>query len=101
MSDTVKDDNTGEEVPVTQVHAVAALAATSSVRGDLPRGSAELIQRAMSTAAADAIEKFGHDADKIRGAMLEARAAMKVSIRNHLNDLASQQAAAERAAQEK
>ncbi len=98
MSDTVVDENTGEVVPVQQVKAVAALSAVAGVgsRSEWPEEAAKHIEQAMVAAAQNAIAEFGHDADKIRAAMLSARNGVKTAMRNFMHDHWSQIEAAAR-----
>lgn len=91
---TVIDDNTGEEVEIRQVEAVAAVANVSMLRNnDLPPDAGKRIEAAMSAAAAAAMALEETDPVKIRAAMLEAREREKIIMRNEIVDRLSQEAA--------
>jgi hypothetical protein len=79
---TVRDDNTGEQVEVTPVHAVAAVSITSSVGYDMPSNASQIIEQAMIGAAKAAMESGVTDPDKIRAMMLKARESAKGDMRH-------------------
>lgn len=83
---TVKDDNTGEEVEVSPVHAVAAVSIVSNVNYDMPSNAAQVIEQAMAGAAGAAMEDGVTDPDEIRAAMLKARESVKIAMRNQMRD---------------
>jgi hypothetical protein len=93
---TVTSDETGELVDVLPVHAVAALASTSTLtKSELPPDASKVIQDAMVAAATNAIAEHGHDPDVVREAMLKARESVKLAMRNQMRELWSQHEAAQ------
>jgi len=91
---TVRDETTGEEVEVVQVHAVAAVASTNKLNRELPPDAAKLIEQAMVQAINKCMEDGISDPKKINARMMDAREAMKKSMYIRMNDLRSQEAAA-------
>lgn len=77
----VKDDTTGEEVEVVPAHAVAAISITTSMNGDMPENMSNIIEQAMSGAAAAAMEDGVTDPNEIKAAMLKARDSVKAAMR--------------------
>ena len=87
---TVIDDNTGEEVEVVTVEAVAAVAAVNQLNRELPPNAAKVIEQAMVWAVNNCAEEGITDPDEVRGRMLAAREAAKQSMYVHMNDARSQ-----------
>lgn len=94
--DTVVDDSSGEEVKVTPVEAVAAMASVNSLKREFPPGAGKRIEEAMAAAAANAQADGVTDPYEIKQHMLKARESIKAAMRIEMNDLRSQAAAAER-----
>lgn len=95
----VIDDDTGEEVEVRPVTAFAAMASIASLAHEFPKGSAKLIEQAMAAAATQAMADGITSPEEIRERMVDARLSMKAAIRTRMNDLRSQAAAAQIAAE--
>ena len=91
---TVIDDDTGEEVEVRQVEAVAAIASVNDINKELPPNAAKLIEQAMVWAINKCMEEGVTDPEEINARMMQARADIKTSMYRHMNDLRSQAAAA-------
>jgi hypothetical protein len=92
---TVIDENTGAEVEVVPVEAVAVVAAVNSLASEFPPGAAVEIERAMVWAINDCAERGITDPAEIRETMMAARQHMKASLHLRMNDLRSQAAAQE------
>lgn len=88
---TVIDDDTGEEVEVRQVEAVATVASINTLGSEFPKEAAKAIEQAMVWAVQKAAEEGITDPDEVRALMLKARQDMKVYLRSQMNDLRSQQ----------
>ena len=92
----VIDDNTGEQVPVVQVEAVAAISMASTMgQSDMPPDAGKRIEQAMAAAAQNAIAAGVSKPEKIREAMLKARESAKATMKTEWRDFLSQQAAAQ------
>lgn len=90
---TVINDETGEEIEVVPVQAVAALASVAALRDEFPRGSAALIEQAMAAAVMRCNADGITDPVKVRDAMIQARLSTKEAIRIHMNNERSKVAA--------
>ena len=88
---TVIDENTGEEVEVVQVEATASIASINSLASEFPPEAGKAIEQAMVWAINDCNEKGITDPEKVREAMMQARANMKTHLRMQMIDLRSQQ----------
>lgn len=92
----VIDDATGEQVPVVQVEAVAAVSMASTMgASDMPPDASKRIEQAMAGAAANAIAAGIGKPELIREAMLKARESVKLAMKAEWRDFLSQQAAAQ------
>ena len=87
---TVIDENTGEEVEVVQVEAVAAVASINSLASEFPPEAGKAIEQAMVWAVQKAAEEGITEPDQVRELMMKARADMKTHLRMQMNDLRSQ-----------
>lgn len=92
---TVISEETGEEVEIVQIEAVASIASVSRLSGsdDLPPDAGKRIEQAMSRAIASVMEQGETDPAKIKQAMMDARAREKIYMRNEIIDKRSQEAA--------
>lgn len=93
MSETVIDENTGEEVPVQKVEAAATIASLNSFTTELPRGSARVIEQFMANAVAHAMESGITDPEELREIIQKARQTARQGIMNYVREHNSQVAA--------
>jgi len=91
---TVIDDDTGEEVQVVPVEAVAAVSSISAW-SDLPPGAGKQIEEAMAAAASQCMEAGISEPDAVREAMLKARDSVRIALRAQMISERSQYEAAQ------
>lgn len=83
-------DETGREVDVVPVEAVATVASANNFSSEFPKGSAEFIERCMVAAIAKAQEEGITDPEEIRARSLEARQLAKQAISTRVQEYNSQ-----------
>lgn len=93
---TVIDDDTGEEVEVRQVEAVASVASVNDLNREFPPGAGKRIEEAMAAAIAAAQAEGVYDPYIIRDRARKAREGSKAAMRIEMSDLRSRADAKER-----
>jgi hypothetical protein len=88
-----EDGELHEVVPVKAVAAMTAVSELHGGRSELPSNASKIIEQAMASAASQAIEEHGHDAEKIKAAMLQARDSTRKALRNEMNEFWSRRQA--------